>query len=102
MFSIPEGFTNNSTILPITPTQVKKPSARKSLCIFTNILYAKKRNAIQQVWAAKSKRKAIKAGTTIWTKKAKQKLNSKMNDQIKKSLYNWIIRHPEVFEITNF
>ena len=28
--------------------------------------------------------------------KPKQKLNSKIYDQIKKSLYNWIIHHPQV------
>ena len=34
----PEGFTGNSHISPMKPTPVKKPSARKSLCMFTNIL----------------------------------------------------------------
>ena len=38
----PERFTNNSHISPMTPTPVKKPSARKSLCMFTNILEVKK------------------------------------------------------------
>ena len=37
MVSTPEGFTNDSPISPITSTPVKKPSARKSLCMFTNI-----------------------------------------------------------------
>ena len=46
MVSTPEGFTNNSPRSPRTPTPVKKPSARKSLCLFTNILYARKRTAI--------------------------------------------------------
>ena len=36
-----EVFTDNSPRSPITPTPVKKPSARKSLCIFTNVLDAK-------------------------------------------------------------
>ena len=35
--STTEGFTKNSPISPITSTPVKKPSARKSLCMFTNI-----------------------------------------------------------------
>ena len=42
-------------------TQVKKPSARKSLCLFTNILDVKKKNAICPVGSAKSKRKEIKS-----------------------------------------
>ena len=41
MFYTPEGFTNNSTIYPIISTPVKKLSAGKSLCLFTNILYVK-------------------------------------------------------------
>ena len=38
-----EGFTDNSPRSPMTPTTVKKPSAKKSLCLFTNILDAKKK-----------------------------------------------------------
>ena len=43
MVSTPEGFTDNSTRSPMTPTPVKKPSDRKSLRLFTNILYVKKK-----------------------------------------------------------
>ena len=64
MVSTPEVSTNNSTISPMTPTPVKKPSARKSLCLFTNILDAKKKTDTRLVGDAKSKRKAIKYGTT--------------------------------------
>ena len=42
MVSTPEGFTDNIPISPMTSTPVKKPSARKSLCMFTNILEVKK------------------------------------------------------------
>ena len=69
----PDGFTNNTNRSSITPTQVKKPSARKSLCFFTNILYAKNKAAIRRVGAAKSKCKAIKLGTTLWEKKKSEK-----------------------------
>ena len=34
MVSTPEGFINNSPGYSMTPTPVKKPSARKSLCIY--------------------------------------------------------------------
>ena len=37
MVSNPEEFTDNSLISPMTLTPIKKPSARKSLCLFTNI-----------------------------------------------------------------
>ena len=61
------------------PTPVKKPSSRKSLCLFTNILDAKKKTATRRVGAAKSKRKAIKYGTTQQALKPNQKGNSKIN-----------------------
>ena len=57
MVSTPEGFTDNSPRSPMTPTLSKKPSARKSLCLFTNILDVKNKTAIRQVRADKSKRK---------------------------------------------
>ena len=38
-----EGFNNSSPRSPMILTPVKKPSARKSLCLFTNILDAKKK-----------------------------------------------------------
>ena len=37
MMSNTEGVTYNSPNVPMTSTPVKKPSARKSLCLFTNI-----------------------------------------------------------------
>ena len=41
MVSTTEAFNDNSPISPMTPTTVNKSSARKSLCIFTNILDVK-------------------------------------------------------------
>ena len=38
MVSTPEGFTYNSHISTRTSTPVKKQSAQKSLCMFTNVL----------------------------------------------------------------
>ena len=96
MVSTPELFTNNSLIYYMTPPTLKKPSARKSLCIFTNILDVKNKTAIRWFGAAKSKRKSIKAGTTAWALKPKRKINSIINNHIKKYLYNWIINHPQV------
>ena len=96
MVSTPEGFNNNSPRSPMKPTPVKKLSATKSLCIFTNILYVKNKTATPRVGYSKSKHKAIKYGTTLWVLKPKQKLNSKINYQIKKYLYNWIMHHPQV------
>ena len=95
MVSTPEVFTNDGTISPMKSTPVNKPSYRKSLCLFTNILDVKKKTDIRRVGAAKLERKAIKYGTTPWVLKQKQKRNSKINYQINNSLYNWIMHHPQ-------
>ena len=58
----------------------------------------KKKTATCRFGYVKSKRKSIKYGTTPWALKKNLKGNSKINDQIKKSLYNWIMYHPKVFQ----
>ena len=73
MVSTPEVFVNNSPMFLMTSTTVKKPSARKLLCIFTNILDVKKRTATRLFVAAKSNCKTIKSVTTPWALKTKQK-----------------------------
>ena len=82
----------------MTPTPVKKPSTRKSLFLFTNILDAKKKTATRQVGASKSNFKANKYGTKLRALKHKRKVNSKIIYQIKKSLYNWIMHNPQVVQ----
>ena len=47
-------------------TSVKKPSARKSLRLFTNIFDDNKRTDICCVGDKKSKRRAIKYGCGLW------------------------------------
>ena len=56
----------------------------------------KNKTAIRWVGAYRSKRKEIEAGNTPWAVKTKQKIDSKINDQIKKSLYSWIMHHTQV------
>ena len=41
LLSTTEVLTDNSHNVHMTPSPVKKPSSRKSLCVFTNILYVK-------------------------------------------------------------
>ena len=65
------------------PTTVKKPGAKKSLCLSTNMLDVKNKTAVRRVGAAKSKYKAIKSGTTQWELKPKRRLNSIINDHIR-------------------
>ena len=48
--------------------------------------------------AAKSKRKSMKVGSNLWTKKTRLKGNSKINEQIKRNLYTRMTSHPQVFQ----
>ena len=66
MVSTPERSTNNSPRTPMKPAPSNKTSARELLCLFTNILDVKEKSSIRRFRAAKSKRQAIKVGTTPW------------------------------------
>ena len=80
MVSTAEEVTDNITNVPMTSTPVKKPSARKSLCLFTNIFNVKKKTAKRCIGAEKYKRRAMKVGNILWTNKTKLKGHSKIND----------------------
>ena len=97
MVSTPEGFTDNSPNAPMKSTPVKKPSARKALRLFTNILDVKPKIAKRRIVVEKFKRRAIKVGKTCGPRK-KRKGHSKINEQIKRNLYTWITLHPQVFQ----
>ena len=58
----------------------------------------KKKTDTRRVGASKSNRKEIKSVTTPCPLRQKRKGNSKINDQIKKYLYNWIMRNPQVLQ----
>ena len=58
----------------------------------------KKKTATRQFEADKSKSKTVKYGTTPCLLKQKRKVNSKIDEQIKKSLYNWIMHPPQVVQ----
>ena len=65
IISTPEGFTDNSTNVHMTSTPVNKPSARKSLCLFTTILDVKPTTAKRLFVAAKYRRKSMKACNSL-------------------------------------
>ena len=46
----PEGVTDNIPNVHMTSSPVNKPSARKSLCLFTNILDVKHKTAKRRLW----------------------------------------------------
>ena len=56
----------------MTQTTFKKPSARKSLCLFTNIFDIKKRTDIRRVGSEKSKIIAINSECGLWEKKTER------------------------------
>ena len=68
ILSTPEGVTYNSPNVHLTSSPVKKPSARKSLCLFKNILDVKPTTAKRRFVAAKSRRKSMKLCNSLWTK----------------------------------
>ena len=78
ILSTPEGLKYNSPNVHMTSTPVKKPSAKKSLCLFTNKLAVKPTTAKRRFVAAKSRRKSMKECNSIWTKKPKRKGHSKI------------------------
>ena len=97
ILSTPEGVIDNSPNVHMTSTTVKKPSASKSLCLFTNILDVQIKTEKRRFVAAKHRRKAMKVCNSLWTQK-KRKGHSKINEQIKRNLYTWITHHPQVFQ----
>ena len=62
MVSTLEGVIDDSPNVPITSTSFKKPSARKSLCLFTNILNVKNIISKRCILSAESKQRAMKFG----------------------------------------
>ena len=53
MVSPPEGVTDDIPSLPMTQTTFKKPSASKSLCLFTKIFDVRPKTAKRRVGAEK-------------------------------------------------
>ena len=56
MVSTLEVVTDKSPSVPMTLTPVKKPSASKSLCLFTNILNVKSKTAKRRILTGKEKK----------------------------------------------
>ena len=98
MMSTPEGVTDKTPNLPMTSTPAKKPSARKLLCLFTNVYDVKNKTAKGCIGDAKPKHRSMKVGNNLRTKKTKRKRHSKINEQIKRNLYEWITCHSQVVQ----
>ena len=83
---------------PGPPMIFRKPTARKSLCLSTEVLDVKNKTSVCWVGADKSKRKAIISGSMLWSSISKRKGNTKINKQYNKSIYNWILQNPQVVQ----
>ena len=83
-----ERFTDNIPMSPGTPVTLRKPSARKPLYLFTEVLYVKKKTDIRKLGAAKSELKAIIGGIMVWSSIPKRIGHTKINKRVKKYLYN--------------
>ena len=82
MVSTPDGVTDNIPNVLMTSTPVKTPSARKPLCLFTNILDVRPKIAKHHIVAEKYKHRAMKVGTSQWTrKKTKRAFRNHLADQ---------------------
>ena len=81
ILSTPEGVTYNSLNVHMPSSPVKKPSARKLLCLFTNILDVKPTTAKRRFFAAKSRRKSMKLCNSLWTKKTKRAFKNQLSYQ---------------------
>ena len=79
LLSTPEGVKYNSPNVHLTSSPVKKPSARKSMCLFTNILAVKPITAKRRFVAAKSRRKSMKVCNILWTKKNEKGIQKSMS-----------------------
>ena len=98
MVSTHDIFTDNSPMSPGYPMIFKKCSAIKSLRLFTEVLYLKKITAVLWVVADKSNHNSIIADIMLWLSIKNRKLNTKINEQVKKYLYNWVVQHPQVVQ----
>ena len=67
MVSTPEEITYDSPSFSMTKTTVKKPSARKSLCLFTNIFDVKQKIEKHRVGSEESKYRAMEVDNSLWT-----------------------------------
>ena len=65
ILSTSEGVIDNSPNVHMASKPVKKPSARKSLCLFTNILDVKPMRAKRRFVAAKFRRKSMKVCNSL-------------------------------------
>ena len=96
MVSTPGQITDDTPSLPMTQTTVNKPSAMKSISLFTNIFDVKKRTAMHSVGATKCNTEPLNLDVACGKLNRERKYN--ITKQIQRKLYTWITRHPQVVQ----
>ena len=94
--STPKRFIDNSPMSPVISVAVINPSARKLLYLFTEVLDAKRKTSVHRVGAAKSKHKASREVSMLWSSIKTTRGHTKIYERVKKYLYNYILQHPRV------
>ena len=56
------------------------------------------KTSVLRLSAAKSKRKAIRAGYLLWQRISNRRGHTKINQKVKEALYNWTLCHHQVLK----
>ena len=104
MVSNTEVFTENSPMSPSQYVAVRNTSAIKPLRQFLDTLEIKPKTYVRRFCASKSKYKAIRDVGMLWSSIPKRWGHLKINQQVKKYLYNWVLQHHQVvqYPIANY
>ena len=94
MVSTPDKFTDKFPMSPGPSVAVRNHSARKSLRLFSKVLGVKNKTVVLNVGDSKSKCKEIRPGSMLCLSITNRTGHTKINECVKKSLYNWILQHP--------
>ena len=70
----------------------------KSLCQFSKTLDVKPKTDVCRLCASKSNHKISIPGSMLWSIITKRRSYKNINECVKRSLCNWIIRHPQVVQ----
>ena len=83
----------------MSPSQsitVKNPIAKILLHHFLDTLEVKPKTDVRMFCATKSNLKAIRDVIMLCSVIPKQRINTKINQRVKKALYSWILKYPRV------
>ena len=76
----------------------KTPMQENHSVYLPKFLDIKKETAVLWVGATKKELKEIRSGIMFWSSIPKRKRHIKINEQVKISLYNWILQDPQVVQ----